>query len=479
MSTSRSKVEFGDFQTPLSLAQAVCARLVKFGVSPETILEPTCGVGAFVRAAAKEFPVAHIVGFEINDSYLDVLREELGRSESQTVELHRADFFDADWSRIVSFYKGRILILGNLPWVTSAALGALGSDNLPQKSNFLGHKGFDAISGKANFDISEWMLLALIRAMEGREYDVAMLLKTATARKILGFVEKQGLGVSRAAIMNIDAKREFGASVDASLLLLSLNGKNSCDPLEYEVFTSLSDDSPSRVGHRYGIMVRDLVSFDKYSHLIGSSPQKWRSGVKHDASSIMELTRTEKGLINGFGELVDIESTYLYPLMKGSDVGSNRAWREKFTLVTQTRTGEDTSHIRRDAPKTWSYLERYAKVLDSRGSSIYASGQRFSIFGIGDYAFRPWRIAICGLYKKLNFRLVGPISEKAVMFDDTVYYVSFEAEGDAMRVLEEISSDEYEGLLGAIIFWDEKRPIKSSILNKVDWAKVIRPASIG
>ena len=471
MTLAREKVEFGDFQTPLSLAQRVCARLATLGVSPDVVLEPTCGVGAFVLAAAKTFPRASIHGYEINTEYLENLRGCLTVEDAPRVHLQQADFFTTDWARIVKAHDGRLLILGNLPWVTSSVLGALDSGNLPQKSNFLGHKGFDAITGKANFDISEWMLLALIRALDGERYDVAMLLKTATARKVIGYVEKQGMGVEQAAIVNIDAKREFGASVDASLLVLRFTGKNSIASLEYQVFTSLDDTQPSRVGHRDGLMVCDLASFDRHAHMVGDSPQKWRSGVKHDASSVMEFTKTEHGLVNGLGEIVDMEPTYLYPLMKGSDIGSNHPWRGKYVLVTQTRTGEDTSHIEKDAPRTWAYLQRHAGVLNARGSSIYAKGHRFAIFGIGDYAFRPWRIAICGLYKKLNFRLIGPIDDRPVMFDDTVYFVSFDTEQDARQAMAQIVSPQATDLLRSMIFWDEKRPIKSSVLNHLDWTR--------
>ena len=39
---------------------------------------------------------------------------------------------------------------------------ALASPNLPSKSNFQNRKGLDAVTGKANFDISEWMLIQLM-----------------------------------------------------------------------------------------------------------------------------------------------------------------------------------------------------------------------------------------------------------------------------------------------------------------------------
>jgi hypothetical protein len=186
----------------------------------------------------------------------------------------------------------------------------------------------------------------------------------------------------------------------------------------------------------------------------------------------MEFTQTERGLENGLKEVVALEQTYLFPLLKGSDIGSGKPWRKKFTLVTQHYVGEATDPIKQTAPLTWAYLLKHAGALDERGSTIYAKNPRFSIFGVGDYAFRPWRIAICGLYKALRFRLVGPNEGRPVMFDDSVYYLSFDTEAEAIEVLDKLHSKSATGLLSSLIFWDEKRPIKTGILNVLDWTRL-------
>ena len=478
MSELKRRIEFGDFQTPDDLALAVCRRLVALDIRPDVVIEPTCGVGAFVRAAAASFPDAlEILGFDTNVSYLETLRAKLASIPSDSrIELEHADFFTTDWRQRLLGISGSVLVVGNFPWVTNATLGTIGGSNLPQKSNFLAHRGFDAISGKANFDISEWMLLEVLRWFDGRSGDVAMLVKTAVARKVLAHAQRQGAAVRDAFLIGIDAKKEFGASVDACLLVMRLTGDHSLVCHDYTMFSDLEDRVGRRVGHRMGLTVGDLDAFEAAVHLVGASPQKWRSGVKHDASAIMEFTRSERGLENGLGEVVDLEPDYLYPLLKGSDVGGAKVWREKFVLVTQRRVGEPTEAIRKAGPLTWAYLQRHAAQLDARGSSIYAKNPRFSIFGIGDYAFAPWKIAICGLYKLLRFRLVGPIDGRPVMFDDTVYYLSFEIEKQAKAALAMIESQPARSLLSSLIFWDEKRPVKTSILNVLDWSKLDKVA---
>lgn len=469
----KRRIEFGDFQTPDALAEQVCRHLYDFGLRPNVIVEPTCGVGAFVLAAAHTFKDAtEVWGYEVNQSYLDTLRDRISSKPWQSrVRLEHADFFLTDWKEKTKTLDGRLLIIGNFPWVTNATQGAIGGTNLPEKSNFLGFNGFDAISGKANFDISEWMLLDVLRWLSPRGGDVAMLVKTAVARKVLAHAERQREPVTEAQIVEIDAKKHFGASVDACLLVIRLD-PNATPSYDYTVFSTLEDREGRKVGHRQGLTVSDLDTFETCSFLVGQSPQKWRSGVKHDSSGVMEFTRCEDGYENGLGEIVQLEDAYLFPLMKGSDIGSNKVWRSKFVLVTQRTVGADTSQIKDLAPKTWAYLEAHAEQLDARGSSIYAKNPRFSIFGVGDYAFRPWRIAICGLYKALRFRLVAPIEGRPVMFDDTVYYLSFDTEDQARKTLTALESKQASGLLSSLIFWDEKRPIKTSILNVLDWTRL-------
>ncbi len=472
-SAKNNRVEFGDFQTPYDLAAVVCNRLAAMGLSPRVVVEPTCGVGAFVKAAANTFlNTESIRGYEINPTYLEVLKNELvDHPAKEKIRLSNADFFSTDWDAELEGVDGSVLVIGNFPWVTNSTQGSIGGTNLPGKSNFLGFSGFDAISGKSNFDISEWMLIVVLSLLSKSGGSLAMLVKTAVARKILSHAERQKQPVIRSTIAKIDAKKHFNASVDACLLVIEFDPAAPAS-YDYVIFESLDDLVGQKVGHRQGMTVSDLDSFAASEFLLGQSPQKWRSGVKHDASAVMEFTRCDGGYVNGLGEVVQLEDDYLYPLLKGSDIGSGKNWREKFVLVTQRTVGEDTSPIKDAAPLTWAYLLAHSEQLDARGSTIYAKNPRFSIFGVGDYAFRPWRIAICGLYKHLRFRLVAPMAGRPVMFDDTAYYVSFDTEEEARKALTAIESAPATGLLSSLIFWDEKRPIKTSILNVLDWTRL-------
>ena len=127
------KVEYGDFQTPPSLAARVCGLISGLGLRAATVVEPTCGEGAFLAAAADSFPQAQLYGCERNPRYADVARTRV--PSNGRLRIDTADFFSHDWNATLAVFADPILILGNPPWVTNAAIGALGGGNLPAKSN--------------------------------------------------------------------------------------------------------------------------------------------------------------------------------------------------------------------------------------------------------------------------------------------------------------------------------------------------------
>jgi hypothetical protein len=234
-----------------------------------------------------------------------------------------------------------------------------------------------------------------------------------------------------------------------------------------DVFSSLETSDCYRIGYHNNLLVKDIDTFSKVSDLYAvNSGTKWRSGVKHDCSSVMEFRKVDNYFVNTLGEIVDIEETYLFPLIKGSGVAQNRInATDRYMLITQKFIGESTENIKEIAPKTGCYLEDRGQYLDNRKSKIYQNSPRFAIFGVGDYTFKPWKIAIGGLYKKLEFRLIGEIADKPVVFDDTVYFLSFDDEGVARQTFEILNSQAAIKFYSSIVFWDEKRPLKSSVLN--------------
>lgn len=463
------KVEYGDFQTPLYLAEKICYKLAELNVEPDLIIEPTCGIGNFINASSRIFPsTKEIIGLEINQNYLQKIYVKNPSFKEKKIKLIHGNFFDFNWISLIEKNHQKILILGNFPWVTNSQQGMINTKNLPPKNNFQKHSGLDAITGKSNFDISEWMLIQCVDLLQNHSGYIAMICKTTVARKILNYIHSNNLNLSYFATYKIDTKKYFNVGIEAGLLFCQFEP----DIKQYfcDVFSNFDTLDYDRIGFYKNRLIRDSNAFEKLKTLdTDKSNIKWRSGIKHDCSNVMEFRKIDGNLINGFGEVVDIEDTYLFPLLKGSNVANGQTKNtNKYVLVTQRFIGEATENIKQTAPKTWEYLETHAKYLDIRKSKIYHKNPRFSIFGVGSYTFKPWKIAICGLYKKLDFKLVGKISEKPAIFDDTVYFISFEDQEMANKISDILNSTTVIDFYSSLIFWDEKRPIKSSILNRLN-----------
>ena len=463
--------EFGDFQTPEDLAMKAIALVAEIFGTPDVVIEPTVGLGAFLKASVARWGVdVEYEGYEINGEYVDSARNSLSKFGVKII--HR-DFFGEDWkSNLARSGKARVLVVGNPPWVTNSALGQLGSKNLPAKSNFQGLRGFDALTGKSNFDIAEWMLIRLIEALPP-DGAIAMLCKTMTARKVLRHFWKTEGGRDGSKLFHIDAKAEFDVAVDACLFFAT--GKSTKDRIA-TAYNGLDTSSTStNFGFINGDLVSNIEAYQAHKNLDGgSSIYTWRSGIKHDVAKIMEFTREGHKLINGLGEIVDIEEDYLFPLLKSSDLGNGRIVIRKVVLVTQRHTGDDTAVIENKAPKTWAYLMRYATVLDNRMSSIYKNRPRFCVFGIGSYSFAPWKVAISGLYKNISFVVIPPCDDLPVMVDDTCYSIPCQSRGEAELLHELLSSESATEFLKSLIFFDSKRPITIDVLRRVSFAELAR-----
>ena len=271
----------------------------------------------------------------------------------------------------------------------------------------------------------------------------------------------------------IDASKHFNASVDACLLVSVLKpGASSSECAIYQDISTFDCDH-STFAFRNGRLVADLDSFNTYGHVSGKSPLKWRSGVKHDCSRVMELRRRgSDDFENGLGEVVSLEPTNLYPMLKSSDLMKPHPTPSRYMLVTQRRIGEDTSRIERETPRTWKYLQSHAERFDGRMSSIYRNRPRFSVFGIGPYSFAPWKIATSGFAKSLEFHCVGPVGRKPVVLDDTCYFLPCNTEDDARILIELLNSKVARGFFRSFIFWDAKRPITAQLLATLDLGRL-------
>lgn len=439
------------------------------GCRPETILEPTAGEGHFLRAALAEFPGAsRLYGVEIQPAYASALRAwAVSEPRLTTVQ---DDIFRHDFPTWLTAHPEReLLILGNPPWVTSAELATLNSGNLPVRRNFKDHAGLDALTGKGNFDLAESVILKLLETFHHHRGYLALLCKQAVVRNLLQELPRRRFQVAEVRAYAINAARHFGAAVEAALLVVRLGAPVGAPPAA--TCTRYDWEAPAAplgaFGWTGGRFVADVAGYERWRCLDGRSPYEWRQGIKHDCARVMEL---RAGLVNGYGEPVDVEPEALCPLLKSSDLRRPTAPAPRLWLpLPQRRLGDDTAAL---PPKLLAYLEGHREAFAARKSRIYRGRPPFAIFGVGDYSFAPYKVAISGMYKEPVFTLVQPVGGRPVMLDDTCYFLGFADRAEAVRIHRLLSSEPVQGFLRAAAFRDAKRPYTKELLMRIDLRRV-------
>ncbi len=468
--------EFGDFQTPAALVGDVLRCLRRTKRRWTRVLEPTCGKGSFINGLLQtKKPPQEIRGFELQESYVKLAASLALPFHPTAVVVQQANLFELDLRRDLQWKtEGDLLVIGNPPWVTNAELGALGSRNLPHKSNLKRLAGLEALTGSANFDIAEFIWLKLIFELAEQKPAIALLCKTSVARNVLQFARDNSLAISNVWLRRIDAKRYFNAAVDACLFHLQVGrGKTR---YEAQVFADLQAAQPETVlsfaGHR---LIASLADYEKVAFLEGECPLIWRQGIKHDAASVMELRQEGKRTFNQSGEAVEIEAEYLYPLVKGRALFHPHAASQNLQLiVTQKRIGEDTLKLQRLAPRLWDYLNQYAEAFERRKSSIYRRRSPFAIFGVGEYAFAPFKVAVSGLHPEPRFRLLAPVNRRPVMLDDTSYFLPCHSLSQAALLMALLQHPLTMKFLCAAMFTDAKRPITKRLLQRIALHELVK-----
>ena len=473
------RAEYGDFQTNRLLANKVATHLHEKGINPDVIIEPTCGKGNLLIASLNNFnKIKQIIGIEIYKPYVWETKFNIldfyiknPQTNKPKIEIFHFNVFDFDFKKLSSQFRNHnLLIIGNPPWVTNSQLGSLNSNNLPKKSNFKNKHGLDAITGKGNFDIAEYIILSLFDAFQNLKGDLALLVKNSVIKNIVFDQKIKQYRIGSIEKHSIDSKKEFSVSVESSLFYCKLNTNPGFECNAYNFYNKNNLLSFGWVNNKF---VSNTANYLHTKSVDGNCPFEWRQGIKHDCSAVMELEKVNEHYVNNLNEKVEIEDGLVYGLLKSSDL-KNTVINEtrKYTIVTQNKVGQETGYIRHQFPATYQYLNKHLQDFQSRKSSIYKGKPLFSIFGIGDYSFKPYKVAISGLYKTFHFTLVLPQNNKPVMLDDTCYFIGFENVEFAVYAIILLNSPHTEKLLKAITFSDAKRVFTKDVLMRIDLFKL-------
>ncbi|MGI8951167.1 MAG: hypothetical protein ACR2FN_06240 [Chitinophagaceae bacterium] len=480
------RTEYGDFQTNSELGFKITQYLSKQIKAPEILIEPTCGKGNFIIAALKSFStLKNIYGIEIYKPYVwetkfSILNYFLQNSNANKpdIKIRHYNIFDFDFTQIASKSSDKnILIIGNPPWVTNSMLGSLNSSNLPSKSNFKKHSGLDAMTGKGNFDIAEYITLMMLNSFQNLNGTLVFLVKNSVIKNLVFDQKKNNYKIDKLEKHCIDSKKEFNVSVDAAMLFCELNSNPSFECKEFDFYNNKKPNQS--FGWIEDKFVSNIETYVHSKNIDGQCAFEWRQGLKHDCSSIMEFDKVNCFYVNALNENAELEEDLIYGILKSSDLKNTVITNpRKYTIVTQKKVGQETFYIKNNFPKTYQYLLNHQNSFDTRKSSIYKDKPLFSIFGIGDYSFKPYKVVISGLYKTFHFSLVLPQNNKPIMLDDTCYMLGFDNIDFAVYTFILLNLEITKRLLQSITFSDAKRTFTKDVLMRMDIQKLSKQISL-
>ncbi|MBI4577528.1 MAG: N-6 DNA methylase [Planctomycetes bacterium] len=415
--------DLGEFYTPEDLADHVAAAC---GVGPgEAVLDPACGAGAFLLAAARR-GAARLVGVDRSPVAVWLTRTNLALS-GLSGEVHEADAILGP-PPLGRFRR----VLGNPPWLRWARLPAAYREaSLPLWRSW----GLFSLRGHA-------------ARLGGGAKELASLFVYASAERHLedggrlAFVLPRSLFRTRAAgdgfrrfrvgegtplaVVSVDDLSDLdlfdGAAARAAVLVLE-RGRATTYPVPWTRWR--------RDGRRERLQARPVLpevstspwvagtlrELSRATRRVGASPYRARVGATTWANGVYWLRVLGRaGGPEGTGLLVvenvpeagrrplarvraTVEEELVYPLARGRDLRGGRVLPSQYILIVQDpRTGRGLPEevMGGRYPHALAYLRRFEEELRSRpGLAKYHDPARapwWSCYNIGLETFSPWKV---------------------------------------------------------------------------------------
>ena len=433
----------GAFYTPDWLADHV---LDTIGWQPDDeLLDPTCGDGAFLRAALRRRRAANpgasadellhgLRGIDIDPLAVRAARAALG---GRRAPVHVGDALDATASAR--------FVVGNPPWVRWSALPRDYAARVKPRCQALGVFGSDRWVGGIETDFSTVITYHALRSLLAPGGTLAFLLPgTVFANEASeGFRRFDGAKV--VLVEDYEALRPFdGASTHPTLLVLKRDERTT-----YPV--------PYRVHRRDGVeslLAAPIPGTDAGPWLKGTADQhaQWRGifgrggyrarkGVTTDLNGVFFVRVHEQA--NGVATVsnvpslgrkdvprvtAQVEAEHLFPLLRGRDFGAEPSMH---VLIPQRGMHGDAD-LPRTAPLTHAYLERFRPALERRSSlRRYQRGKPYwSLWNVGPYTFSPHKVA----WRELSGGRFRAEYVGAVVCDHKLYFVPCATKPEARRL---------------------------------------------
>jgi hypothetical protein len=454
----------GAFFTP----EAVADRLLDaagYGGEPVRVVDPACGAGALLHAAARRMLLrgrrarevaGALAGVDIDPRAVTAAREVL----RSLLDGHVPEIVCADALASDAIAPGQ-LVVANPPWVRFADLPRAERERtapLWRRYGLYNLGGQAARLGGGDKDLA--LLFTLVAAdryavPSGR---VAVLI-TLEALKAKGagegfrrFMLPSGEPLAPVCAHDLTALRAFPGAVGKPAILVLERGRGLRWPIPFHRHARGGPAVvlPARpAGGRQGApwQVGDAAALRRPED--GPPAYRARMGARVEPYGVYWLRILGRDRARGLVEVENvpelgkrevprvrthIEETFLRPALRGRDVRQGCARPVLWALLVQDpvrRQPIAEADLRARAPRTYAYLKGFREILSTRGSRVVRElAERtafYAQYGIGEYTLAPHQV----VWNRMGRELRAAASGAPVVATDTCCLIACDSAAEA------------------------------------------------
>ena len=448
----------GAFWTPEIVAEKLLDA-AGFDGRLQRVVDPACGGGALLHAAAKRMlargakpseVAAHLCGVDIDARAIELARTTLTALLGTAPEIVCADALaepaaaPGEW------------VLTNPPWIRFSELSREVRESPLWKQ--YGLFSLDARAARLGGGDKEFALLFLLVAAHryllpgGR---IAALI-TLEALKSKGAGEgfrqfrlPSGEPLAPACAHDLVALRAWEGAVNKAAILVLDRGRPASWPVPFFVHSRESvretraRPAAGKVGAPWQVgdapaLRRESDGPPHYRARIGARVEPygvyWLRVLERDGSRLVVENCPELGKRDIPRVRTEIEDTFVRPALRGRDVRRDDPRAELHALLVQDpirRAPIPLARLRDEAPLTLAYLSRFSDILLARGSRpVRELAQRtefYAQYGVGEYTLAPHQV----IWNRMGRELRAAASTPPLLPTDTCCLIACESAGEA------------------------------------------------
>lgn len=450
---------------------------------------------------------------------LHLTSEEMKESESylietyeKLVELERKGI-NGVWARIIKnafapLFVGQFdLVVGNPPWVNWEALPqGYRDDTKPLWVNYglFSLSGHEARLGGGKKDISMLMMYVSIDKYLKNDGKLCFVI-TQTLFKSQGagdgfrrfrFGDK-GLPFKIEQVDDMVDLQPFEGATNRTAVVTAAKGNPTVYPVSYLLWKKLSKGAVSmdltfnevlQKTKRSNLKAQPIDQSNRTSPWISAKPKALsaiqkvigKAGYTAMAGSSTWLNGVYWGNIRTFNKNVifsnlhdegkikiepveeKIETTLVYPLLRGKDIRKWKSTPTSYMIVSQNpqkRTGYDIQWMEKNVPLTLAYFNKFkGKLLDRSGYKKYLEGEPYySIYNVSEKTFAPFKVVWKALSDGSQAVVVKSAnvgnSEKVIIPEHNTMFVPFDEDDEAHYFCALINSTISNFIIVSYIAW--------------------------